>query len=106
MLPSSVRIFVCTTPQDMRRSFDRLALVAKELGEDPQNGAIFVFPGKRPTRLKILWWDRNGYCLLYKRLHQALFKFPAGNNSLLQIDANSLAQLLAGISVEKEYKIH
>jgi hypothetical protein len=69
MLPQTVRIFVCTTPQDMRRSFDGLALAARELlGEDPQSGALFAFVGKRATRLKLLWWDRNGYCLQYKRL--------------------------------------
>jgi transposase len=61
MLPPSVRIFVCTTPQDMRRSFDRLALAAKEVvGEDPQSGALFVFVGKRPTRIKVLWWGAPG----------------------------------------------
>ena len=74
MLPPSVRIFVCTIPQDMRRSFDGLCLATKELlGKDPQDGALYVFVGKRPTRIKVLWWDRNGYCLLYKRHHRALF---------------------------------
>ena len=52
MLPSSVRIFVCTEPQDMRRSFDSLSLVTRErLGEDPQSGALYIFIGKRPTPL-------------------------------------------------------
>ena len=74
MLPTSVRIMVCTQAQDMRRSFDTLALVVRQqLGEDPQSGSLYVFVGKRPTRAKVLWWDRNGYCLLYKRLHRALF---------------------------------
>ena len=77
MLPSSVRIFVCTVPQDMRRSFDSLALVTKEaLGKDPMDGSLYVFIGKRPSRVKVLWWDRNGYCLLAKRLHRALFQPP------------------------------
>jgi transposase len=70
MLPPSVRIFVCTVPQDMRRSFDALAqATAQLLGEDPRSGALFVFVNKRSTRAKVLWWDANGYCLLYKRLH-------------------------------------
>ena len=74
MLPATVRILVCAIPQDMRRSFDSLALVVRELlGEDPQSGALYVFCGKRPTRIKVLWWDRNGFCLLHKRLHRALF---------------------------------
>ena len=55
MLPPAARIFVCTVPQDMRRSFDRLALAARELlGEDLQSGALFVFAGKSATRVKVL----------------------------------------------------
>jgi transposase len=78
MLPGSVRIFVCTEPQDMRRSFDAPALAtAQLLGQDPRSGALFVFINKRSTRAKVLWWDTNGYCLLYKRLHQALFVLPS-----------------------------
>lgn len=77
MLPAGVRILVCTTPQDMRKSFDTLAAVAREaLHEEPQSGSLYVFVGKRPTRIKILWWERNGFCLLAKRLHRALFRLP------------------------------
>ena len=72
MIPSGVRIFVCTEPVDMRYGFDRLAQVARErVGQDPvTGGALFVFAGKSATRLKVLWFDRNGLCLLYKRLHR------------------------------------
>ncbi len=101
MLPQSVRIFVCTQPQDMRRSFDRLAEVVRTfMGEEPQSGALFVFVSKRPTRVKVLWWDRNGFCILYKRLHQALFVTPPaeGDARGVRIDAAALAQLLAGVA--------
>jgi transposase len=104
MLPAGVRILVCTEPQDMRRSYDTLALVTKQLlGEDPQSGALYVFVGKRPTRVKILWFDRNGYCLLQKRLHRALFVIPEGTpvgTAAVKIDAAALAQLLAGVAHE------
>ena len=104
MLPPNVRILVCTQPQDMRRSFDTLALVAKQvLGEDPQGGSLFVFFGKRASRVKVLWWDRNGFCLLQKRLHRALFAVPEGEltgAAALKIDAAALAQLLAGVPHE------
>jgi transposase len=103
MLPPSVRIFVCTVPQDMRRSFDTLALVTKQVvGEDPQNGALFVYVGKRANRVKVLWWDRNGYCLLYKRLHRALFRVPKSSDgsSAVRIDAAALAQLLCGVALD------
>lgn len=105
MLPASVRIFVCTTPQDMRRSFDGLALAVKAvMGEDPQSGALFVFAGKRATRIKVLWWDRNGFCLLYKRLHRALFELPRGDGPVVKIDGAQLAALLAGVAHEKRRK--
>lgn len=101
MLPTGTRVLVCTEPQDMRRSFDRLsAVVRDEMGEQPQSGAYFVFVSKSMTRAKVLWWDRNGYCLLYKRLHQALFRLPsngAASGKTMLIDAGELARLLAGV---------
>lgn len=106
MLPAGVRIFLCTEPQDMRRSFDGLALVTQQLlGEDPQSGALYVFVGKRPTRAKVMWWDRNGYCMLYKRLHRALFRVPDAGSATgpaLRIDGAALAQLLAGVASERK----
>jgi transposase len=73
------------------------------LGEDPQSGALYVFVGKRPTRVKVLWWDRNGFCLLAKRLHRALFRMPAGKvtNSAIRIDETALRELLAGVDREE-----
>lgn len=105
MIPASVRIFVCRDPQDMRRSFDGLALCVRQvLGEEPRSGALFCFVNKRANRLKCLWWDRNGYCLLYKRLHRALFRLPeaggGGSDASLRIDAAQLAGLLAGVAHE------
>ena len=99
MLASSTRILLCTRPQDMRRSFDRLAAVVREeLGEEPQSGALYVFVGKSRTRVKVLWWERNGYCLLYKRLHRALFAVPdGGDERAVALDRRALAELLAGV---------
>ncbi len=102
MIPSSVRIFVCTEPQDMRRSFDGLARATREvLGEDPQAGALFCFVNKRFNRLKILWWDRNGYCLLYKRVHRAIFVMPEVGDGPPVIDGKQLARLVAGVAKER-----
>jgi transposase len=99
MLPPSVRIFVCTVPQDMMRSFDGLALATRQLlGQDPQSGALFVFVNKRSNRAKVLWYERHGYCLLYKRLHRAVFRLPAGEGQGLQIDGRALATLIAGVA--------
>jgi transposase len=100
MIPAHVRIFVCTEPVDLRRSFDGLALAARErLGHDPRAGGLFAFVNRRANRLKILWFDRNGYCLLYKRLHQAVFAVPRATDGVgAQIDGGALAQLLAGVA--------
>jgi transposase len=102
MIPASVRIFVCTEPVDMRFGFDRLSQVAREkLGRDPiSGGALFIFAGKSATRIKILWVEGRGMCLLYKRLHRAVFELPvsADGTRSIQIDGDELAKLLAGVA--------
>lgn len=109
MLPSNVRILVCTQPQDMRRSFDTLAAVVRDvMREEPQSGALYVFVGKRPTRVKVLWWDRTGYCLLTKRLHRALFVPPEPRDASatsVRIDAAALAQLLTGVARDEKKRV-
>ena len=102
MIPTSVRIFVCTERQDMRRSFDALALAVRErLDLDPESGALFVFASKRGNRLKVLWFDHNGYCMLYKRVHGASFVLPdagAAERPLVSINARMLAEILRGVA--------
>ena len=71
------------------------------LGQDPRSGALFVFTNKRHNRLKVLWWDQNGYCFLSKRLHQALFRLPVpsgSSDSSVLIDGRGLADLLQGVA--------
>jgi transposase len=101
MIPVNVRIFVCTEPIDMRCGFDRLALLARDkLQQDPRSGALLIFTNRRRERLKALWWDRNGYCILYKRFHQSVFDLPsplaADGGISVRIDGQQLAALLAG----------
>lgn len=68
MIPPGVRIFVCAERVDMRYGFDRLAQTARSvMGEDPEGGAMFVFCNRVANRVKVLWFDRNGYCLLYNQ---------------------------------------
>lgn len=102
MMPSQMRVFVCTERQDMRRSFDALALAVRErLALDPESGALFVFASKRSNRIKVLWFDHNGYCLLYKRLHGALFELPDATDPerpLATIDTAALAALIRGVA--------
>ena len=82
----------------MRRSFDALSLAAEQhLGEEPQSGTLFVFVNKRKNRLKVLWFDRNGFCILYKRLHRAHFDVPVAR----VIDAKTLAAVVRGVENER-----
>jgi len=77
MLPPSVRIFFSAEPTDLRRSFDGLAALVREwLGEDPFSGHLFVFRNRPGDRIKILYWDRSGLCLFYKRLEKGTFRLP------------------------------
>ena len=92
---------MCTEAVDMRWGFDRLAAAAKSrVGEDPQRGEILVaFCNRGATRLKLLWFDRNGYCMLYKRLHRAIFEVPLSEDGAIsvRIDGAALGKLLAGV---------
>lgn len=102
MLPTSTRIFVCTQPVDLRKSFDGLARCTRELlDRDPASGAVFLFTGKRGSSMKVLWWDRSGYCILYKRLTRGLFRIPAAvsGETSVAIDAHELALILEGVEL-------
>jgi transposase len=78
ILSSSVHAYVCAEPVDMRRSIDGLAqLIEPVFAADPFSGQVYVFLGKRRNRVKLLWWDRNGFFLLYKRIERGRFPKPA-----------------------------
>jgi transposase len=97
----NVQVWVATAPVDMRRSFDRLAEhVRTFLGHDPLSGHLFVFRNRSGERLKILWWDRNGLVLYYKRIERGTFQFPDDPlQKALAIDSAQLVRLLAGLKI-------
>ena len=81
MIRNDVRVWLATAPLDMRRGFDRLAEhVRTILARDPMSGHLFVFRSRSSQRVKILWWDRDGYCIYYKRLERGTFVFPAADS--------------------------
>jgi transposase len=97
-----VRIFWCTSPADMRKGFDTLAaLVREHLGHDPLSGHLFLFVGRSRDRLKILYWDADGYALWYKRLEEGTFRLPSPKSAgaSVELKASELAMLLAGIDL-------
>ena len=76
-LPSALRIFLATEPADMRKGFDGLSLLVRErIAQDPLSGHLFVFRNKRRDRIKILYWDKDGFALWYKRLERGRFPSP------------------------------
>jgi transposase len=106
MVPGGVSIFVATVPVDLRWSFDILAgLVTEQLRGDPRAGDLFVFHNRARTRLKILFYDRSGYCLLYKRLDRGTFPLPVviePGASHVAITEEQLDLLLRGLDVEDQ----
>jgi transposase len=101
-LPSRTRVFLCLAPTDMRKSFDKLAALVKDVVRgDPLGGDLFVFRNRAEDRMKILFWDRSGFCLFYKRLEKGRFSFPtvAGRDGL-EIDHAELLLILEGIELE------
>lgn len=97
----SVRVYLCTSPTDMRKGFDTLAAIVRDyLGYDPLSGHLFLFVGRDRDRIKILYWDRDGFALWYKRLEEGTFRLPSKNaTQSVEIKASELAMLLAGIDL-------
>lgn len=100
-LPPCVRIFLATSPVDMRKAIDGLvALVNDVLSQDPFTGHVFVFRGRRGDRVKVLVWDRNGFVLFYKRLEKGRFRFPETTSTSRELDSTGLTLLLEGLDLE------
>ena len=103
------RIYLYNGPCDMRKSFDGLCgLVRSELGADPLSGSLFVFCNRRRTMVKVLYWDRDGFAIWYKRLEQGTFTLPVVEGRGGIIERRELAMLLEGVipkKMEKRYDL-
>jgi transposase len=107
--PPAVRIWLGAAPVDLRRSFDRLAAEVQEhLHQDPLSGHVFVFRNKRGDRVKLLYWDEDGYVIVYKRLEEGTFRWPAlsAGQPSVGLRAAELAMLLDGIDWSKAQRSH
>lgn len=106
-LPSSVRVYVALDPVDMRKGHHGLAAVVRDqLQLDPLSGHLVLFTNRRGNLMKLLWFDRTGLAILYKRLERGTFQLPrvAPGTSRVQVDAAQLAMILEGIDLERSVR--
>jgi len=99
---SDVRIFLCTTPTNMNYSFDRLMSRAQEIfDQDPTSGHLFLFLNRARDRIKLLFWDRDGFCIVYKRLEVGTFQMLTTTNDAegIELEYSQLVKLLGGLDL-------
>jgi transposase len=103
-LPPSVKIFVAVEPVDARKSYDGLsALVESHFGQDLLAGYLYAFINRRGHQIQLLFWDRNGICIVKKRLESGTFKLvrrPDGEATHVEINSAELALMLEGIELQ------
>ncbi len=100
---SDVRIFLCTTPISMSWSFDRLIGRAQQVfDQDPTLGHLFLFLNRDRDRLKILFWDQDGFCIFYKRLERGTFQLltTTSDGEGIELDYTQLVRLLSGLDLQ------
>lgn len=101
LLPASVRVFVATTPMNLRRSFEGLANEVRcVLGDDPLSGHVFAFLNRRKNHVKMLVWTRGGFTIVQKKLEVGTFAFARALTEgvgRVEVGAHELAMLLEGI---------
>ena len=101
LLPFSAEIFLYPKPIDFRKQIDGIVeIVADTIDMNPTSGQIFIFRNKLADKLKILYWDRNGFWLLYRRLEQGSFVIP-NKESAMSITLDQFNWLLSGLSLEE-----
>lgn len=99
---NAVQVYIATGVTDMRKSINGLSiLVAEQLDLDPLTGHLFCFCNRKRDIVKILYWNRNGFCLWQKRLEKDRFRWPQSEEESIAIQAHELRWLLDGLSLEQ-----
>ena len=105
-LPSALRIFLAVEPADMRKGFDGLAQLARErIAEDPLSGHLFVFRNRKRDRIKILYWDRDGFAVWMKRLEKGTFRFPEAKGGRIEVTPAEMLAVLEGIDLSRARRL-
>jgi transposase len=98
--PYHTRVYVAVGDTDMRKSINGLSiLVVDRLKMDPLSGHLFVFGNRRRNMVKVLYWDRSGFCLWHKRLEKQHFKWPKAAADVYEIDHRQLGWILEGLDI-------
>ena len=104
--PGGVKVLIATTPVDFRKGMDGLAaLVREELHADPFCGVVYVFRAKRADRVKLVWWDGTGLCLLAKRLEDGQFRWPKIEDGVMRLTSAQLQALLEGLDWRRVHTV-
>ncbi len=102
----AAQVHLAIQPVDFRKSFDSLAAITQTvLNLDPLSGHLFVFHNKKRDRIKILYWQYNGFCLWYKRLEAGKYRFPKLDQNVLIITRDELRLLLDGVDISKLHRL-
>ena len=100
--PLKTRIYLAVGSTDMRKAINGLSILVEDQMElDPFSGHLFVFCNRRRNMVKILYWDRNGFCLWHKRLEKHVFFWPESSRQVLQLDPRQLRWLLDGLNFDQ-----
>ena len=104
------RIFICLNDTDMRKSFSSLCgVIRKAMHLEPFSGSLFVFKNRKADRIKIVFWDGDGFVMWYKLLARGVFRFPNLQNyssAGLEIDASTLRMILDGVDLSSIRRQH
>src|SRR3979409_1313919 len=96
--PAGMRVWLACGRTDMRKGIDGLAMLAQQvLNENPFDGALFAFRGRRGGMVKLLWYDGQGMCLFSKRLERGHFVWPMTDSGRVSLTPAPLSMLLEGI---------
>ena len=100
---SGIKVYLALGNTDMRKSINGLSIIVEKYFDlDPFSGHLFVFCNRRRNIMKILYWDRNGFCLWHKRLEKDRFKWPEKSGNTLMIDEREFMWLMDGLEIDQK----
>ena len=104
-LPSNIKVYLAMGITDMRKSINGLSvLVSEQMELDVFSGHLFVFCNRKKNIIKVLYWDRNGFCLWHKRLEKDCFKWSENRKEIMAISKQELSWLIDGINIYQAHK--